>query len=217
MVVSKVVKSLIGRNTGVFQSWWSVAMTVLAHFPITHVLCRLCSWWSSDLPTIIHDVTRFSNAISTIALHSWPPSIVLNSWKQTGTVGEYFDQVHRPLRSFQDPSPFISDFPTTSEDLFLAFRSAKCDGSFIYVYLYLLHVYQFILWACLTPHSVPHFYTYLCSIFTDCISIYSHCTLNVLNLQKLILYVQSSWFNLLDPLHMKLCSFIIYITLLKCL
>ena len=37
--------------------------------------------------------------------------------------------------------------------------------------------------------------------------------LNVWYLLKLILHIQYSWVNLLDPLQIKMCSFIVYITL----
>ena len=46
-----------------------------------HVLCRLCSRSPNDL-------TRLPNALSTTALHPRPLPIVLNSSKQSATVGD---------------------------------------------------------------------------------------------------------------------------------
>ena len=90
-------------------------MAVLIHFPSMHVLFRPCSRSLNDLLTTCHDF-----------LTPCP-----RQFKPVGNNREHLDQVHRPLRTFQDPSPFFPDSPTTSQGRERStFRSAMCDRGF---------------------------------------------------------------------------------------
>ena len=111
------VKSIIGRYTDVIQSWVVGCDDRNGSFP-DH---------AHPLPTMLMvtyrlfiDLTRLPNSI-----HDCSSFLTTHGrFEQFITIGNrqgYLGQVHRPLRTFQDPSLFFPDFLTTSQDL------SKCD------------------------------------------------------------------------------------------